>query len=74
MCTIISYVEDCPEMPDPVSGSLSTLNRTDGTIVQILCDQGFEVIGSDTLTCLNNTWDQEQPKCTIKGKIDNPLL
>lgn len=37
----------------------------------MLRDQGYEVIESNTLVCLNNTWDQEQPKCTIRDKIDN---
>ncbi|XP_053386777.1 complement receptor type 1-like [Mercenaria mercenaria] len=60
----------CPAIPDIENGYHETINSTEiGTNVQYFCDDGYEILDIDTISCVYNgtgkipVWTQPLPEC-----------
>ncbi|KAM9329386.1 sushi, von Willebrand factor type A, EGF and pentraxin domain-containing protein 1 [Gastrophryne carolinensis] len=60
----------------PENGSVYYTDNTLGSIIHYKCKPGYELIGSDTSTCLSNRkWSDEIPQCAmIFCKTPNSIL
>ena len=55
----------CPRRYDPEHGSVYTTGISVGSTAIYTCDYGYQVMGSDTLTCNNyGEWDTDPPICS----------
>ena len=60
---------NCGQIAAPENGSVSTPDGTwVGTLATFSCEMGFELIGEETLQCLDNrAWSGDAPECIIRG-------
>ena len=57
---------DCGD-PTPINGLANfTAGTTLGETAKIACSEGYNLTGSDLLSCTDNGWDHT-PICTIQG-------
>ena len=58
---------DCSELPStPDNGTANGTSVTHGSIVTYSCDQEYTLVGSDTVTCFDGSWNDTSPVC-FKG-------
>ncbi|ELU06031.1 hypothetical protein CAPTEDRAFT_219902 [Capitella teleta] len=60
----------CPVLPSPDRGTRSTTNNDIGSQVEFSCDEGYNLRGDSTLTCLEapgstGIWDHPTPICEV---------
>ena len=69
---LLHPVVTCPPLEDPVNGTVSPAsNKTHPlvyqTVVDISCDEGYRLEGSESRTCLSDgTWSGELTNCTCE--------
>ena len=67
-CSITA--SECPALSTLQNGTVNPANATtsnsdNGTVVLFECDDGFELVGDDTTTCLaNSSWENTIPACS----------
>ena len=56
-------------MPNPANGMVTVSRNSDGDTATYTCDQGYELMGAETLTCLSigAQWNDSLPECEIIG-------
>ena len=61
---------DCGPLPTPDYGSVDTSSGTTfGETASYVCNDGYDLIGVATRSCLENgTWSEFVPTCSIKGE------
>ena len=65
---------ECPVLEDPINGAiaLSTGNSV-GSFTTFLCNSGFDLVGTQTVTCqANGMWSDPPPTCEPIG-MKSPL-
>lgn len=62
---------DCGVLNRPLNGSVTMKHGTTfGQIARYSCEDGFNLIGNETLICsANGSWSREEPVCKVKGII-----
>ena len=64
---IYTVVSGCPTLDDPVNGMVSVTGTATGDTATYTCIAGFELIGTETVTCMSDgTWSDEPPMCRRK--------
>lgn len=64
----IIALTECELLPAPENGNLSGNTVTFGSTVVYSCNNGFDLIGQELRTCLNDEmWSGTTPQCVIKG-------
>ncbi|XP_060568314.1 CUB and sushi domain-containing protein 1-like [Ruditapes philippinarum] len=58
-------INDCGD-PTPINGSISTGSTTYLTTLNVSCDTGFELVGSESITCQADSRWSEYPTCAAK--------
>ena len=55
---------------DPVNGMVMMTGNSMGDIATYTCDQGYELVGAELLTCqsIGAQWSDSPPECKITGK------
>ncbi len=54
----------CPELGDPVNGSVDVDGNTPGSTASYECGDGFALVGNQSRVCLDNgEWSGEEPQC-----------
>ena len=68
---LIIHVALCPELSDPVNGSVTLTGHSSGDKVNYTCNSGFALDGVSVLTCQSNgEWDNPPPTCLVaEGKL-----
>ncbi|XP_076346234.1 sushi, von Willebrand factor type A, EGF and pentraxin domain-containing protein 1-like isoform X1 [Tachypleus tridentatus] len=62
---ICSLVE-CPHPPDPANGHAIVRNLRFGSVIEYVCNQGYELLGPANRTCLGDkTWSKDSPQCVL---------
>ena len=60
-------IVQCPDLDDPVYGSVNVTDNTPGSTAHYECDEGFELVGEEYCECLyNGYWSGEAPVCKSK--------
>lgn len=55
---------DCPALSAPVNGYITSNSTSPNTSVAFICDQCYDLIGPEILSCLSNySWDGSVPEC-----------
>ena len=69
VCTYISTTV-CPDLPNPANGMVTISGNSDGDTATYTCDQGYELVGAETLTCqsIGAQWSDPPPVCQLVGK------
>ena len=60
----------CSPLEEPENGTIACTRSgfVVGDVCTIRCDDGFDLVGSDTRTCLGNqTWSGEEATCVPGG-------
>jgi CUB/sushi domain-containing protein len=60
-------LSDCGD-PTPLNGSISTGVTTYLATLNVSCNIGFELVGSESITCQADSRWSEYPTCAAKGK------
>ena len=59
---------DCGALPTPSNGSSEGKNTTFPNTITFKCDEGFDLIGSDSRKCMaDKNWSGVMPVCKGKG-------
>ena len=71
MTTVFSLlVITCPPLVNPINATLtpdSSLPQPYGTVVNITCEEGYDLEGSESRMCLSNgSWSGEDTICVCK--------
>ena len=54
----------CGALPHPGNGTVTWTGLTYGSVAVYNCDNGYQVSGDQTRTCMSNgTWSGEEPTC-----------
>ncbi len=70
VCLLLFVVVLCPDLVSPPNGVVMMTNRSVGSVAEYSCDVGFQLIGMEQRTCLQNgTWTDIDPTCVGKGYI-----
>ncbi|XP_070554203.1 protein mesh-like [Ptychodera flava] len=56
---------DCPRMESPMNGWFTENSNSTARTVRFACDEGFILMGRDTLTCFRGSWDDSAPICQV---------
>ena len=57
----------CPDLSDPANGMVTVMGTSVGDTASYSCNDGFELIGSMSVTCTSDgTWSDEPPMCRRK--------
>ena len=65
----------CPDLSDPANGMVTVMGTSVGDTASYTCNDGFELIGSMSVTCTNDgTWSDEPPMCRRKQFINTSYL
>ena len=57
-------VVDCGSLMDPVNGAVSLTNTTYNSTATYSCNDGFNLVGDTTRTCLaSGNWSDSAPTC-----------
>ena len=63
---------DCPRLEDIPNGSLEVNTTLNITAAVYTCDEGFELVGESTRTCINySVWSGEPPICLGGKNLEN---
>ncbi|XP_063956336.1 sushi, von Willebrand factor type A, EGF and pentraxin domain-containing protein 1-like [Lytechinus pictus] len=66
---------DCRDPGTPVNGSqVANSSYSHGGQVSFECDAGFDILGSETITCDNGTWSGLVPICAESTLVDQITL
>ena len=61
---IISVVIFCPNLFAPTSGEKNSSDSTCGSVVELSCNEGFQLSGSARVVCQRDgTWDNPDVVC-----------
>ncbi|XP_070546029.1 C4b-binding protein-like [Ptychodera flava] len=60
---------DCTEPDAPKDGSKEGEDLSDGSEVTFSCNEGYTLVGEDTLTCNNGVWDNDEPTCIADASV-----
>ena len=65
----IDFLTDCGKPSSPSNGSVRVTSRTIvGRSVQFSCDVGYDLIGSEIVTCEEHgNWSDSPPLCILTG-------
>ena len=67
---LIISIALCPDLSDPANGMVSMTGNSAGNAATYTCDAGYELIGSKTVTCMDDgTWNDGPPMCRRKQFI-----
>ena len=59
----------CPDLSDPANGTVTVMGTSVGDTASYTCNDGFELIGSMSVTCTSDgTWSDQPPMCRRKLK------
>ena len=61
-CRMNFFTVACPALTNPKNGEVYINNKQDKAI--FVCDQGFELVGDGTVSCVNGGWSSSPPRCT----------
>ena len=57
----------CPVLSDPANGMVTMTGNSVGDTATYTCDDGYELIGSMTVTCMDDgAWSDGPPMCRRK--------
>ena len=57
----------CPDLSNPTNGTVTVMGTSVGDTASYTCNDGFELIGSMSVTCTSDgTWSDEPPMCGRK--------
>ena len=57
----------CPDLSNPANGMVTVMGTSVGDTASYTCNDGFELIGSMSVTCTSDgTWSDEPPMCRRK--------
>ena len=63
----------CPDLDNPVNGTVTQSGNSEGDTATYTCDSGYELVGQQVLNCqANGTWDTHPPIC--RCQFSNKLL
>uniref|UniRef100_A0A3Q1EEN8 Sushi domain-containing protein n=1 Tax=Acanthochromis polyacanthus TaxID=80966 RepID=A0A3Q1EEN8_9TELE len=74
--TVECKVKPCPRPDETPNGSYQIIEGEDfvfGTAIQYVCDQGYQVVGDDTLNCNLDGWTGKAPTCKRKSQYQQQL-
>ena len=64
LCFYLFVAVLCPDLDNPVNGSVSQSGNSEGDTATYTCDNGYELFGHQVLNCqANGTWDNSPPIC-----------
>ena len=57
----------CPQLNDPDNGMVNVTNFGIGAMATYTCSSGYQLEGSDLLTCGDDgQWSPDPPTCTLR--------
>lgn len=66
-----SSVITCPPLPSPDNGQVNTPSQEVGSVANYSCNEGYNLEGVETRTCLQDgSWSGDPPVCT-PGRLGN---
>lgn len=73
----MSRNDSCPDLPEIQNGWKTTSHAelARGTRITYQCDPGYDIVGSDTLTCQwDLSWSSDPPFCekSKRGPVSSP--
>ena len=57
LCNVVM----CPPLNDPKNGEVFI--KQEGEKAVIICNDGFNLIGNETIDCVNGIWNSPLPTC-----------
>lgn len=61
-------ISDCGD-PNPANATRNDTDFAYGSVIEIMCDSGYDIIGSSTIICqADGTWS-DYPICNPSGKV-----
>jgi len=65
-CKLFLYpIVMCPPLDDPKNGEVF-IKQEENKVV-IICEDGFKLIGNDTIYCVDGMWNSPLPTCSYKA-------
>uniref|UniRef100_A0A3Q1B2W6 Sushi domain-containing protein n=1 Tax=Amphiprion ocellaris TaxID=80972 RepID=A0A3Q1B2W6_AMPOC len=74
--TVECKVKPCPHPDETPNGSFQITEGEDfvfGTAIQYVCNQGYQMVGKDTLNCSLDGWTGKAPTCNRKSQYQKQL-
>ncbi|KAL5252397.1 hypothetical protein ACHWQZ_G015236 [Mnemiopsis leidyi] len=63
-------VTECQTLPGIENGYVSSQRFVQGSVVEIICEPGYRLIGHSSLRCLpSGDWSAEMPRCDLFGCV-----
>ncbi|XP_063677760.1 sushi, von Willebrand factor type A, EGF and pentraxin domain-containing protein 1-like [Bolinopsis microptera] len=63
-------VTECQTLPGIENGYVSSQRFVQGSVVEIICEPGYRLIGQRSLKCLKSgDWSAEMPRCDLFGCV-----
>ena len=62
------FHSDCGD-PAPQHGSVNSSATTNGTVVEVSCEDGYELLGEAVIMCQPSEEWTDNSSCAIKGRL-----
>ena len=60
---LIFFIASCPHLTNIPNGVIISGERTHGSFIQFVCNDGYKLIGESSVSCNDGSWSEKKPHC-----------